>query len=138
MYKYSRHDHVVNVLMVVLGLGLAAGIEPTAGTTTTTGGGVAEQEVDRVVALPGQPAVSFRQYSGYVNVNQSHGRALFYWFFESTKLPHKKPLLLWLNGGQIFYPRFGYSFHPFFLIIPPFSVISNNCCVNFFFCFLRY
>lgn len=99
MYKYSRHVHVVNVLMVVLGLGLAARIEPTAGTTTTTGGGGAEQEADRVVALPGQPAVSFRQYSGYVNVNQSHGRALFYWFFESTKFPHKKPLLLWLNGG---------------------------------------
>ncbi|XP_073040754.1 serine carboxypeptidase-like 34 [Primulina eburnea] len=104
MYRYSssRHgNYAVNVLiMVVLGLGLAAGIELTARTTTTgDGGGVAEQEADRVVALPGQPAVSFRQYSGYVNVNQSHGRALFYWFFEATKLPHKKPLLLWLNGG---------------------------------------
>ncbi|XP_073147303.1 serine carboxypeptidase-like 34 [Henckelia pumila] len=107
MYKHSISssrlgNYAVNhVLMVLLGLALAAGIEPTAGTTTTTtGGGVsAEQKADRVVALPGQPAVSFRQYSGYVNVNKSHGRELFYWFFEATKLPHKKPLLLWLNGG---------------------------------------
>ncbi|XP_021910645.1 serine carboxypeptidase-like 34 [Carica papaya] len=59
----------------------------------------AEQEADRVVRLPGQPAVSFKQYAGYVTVNQTHGRALFYWFFEATHQPHNKPVLLWLNGG---------------------------------------
>ena len=37
-----------------------------------------EQEADRVSALLGQPAVSFEQYAGYVTVNESHGRALFY------------------------------------------------------------
>ncbi|KAH7858680.1 hypothetical protein Vadar_026648 [Vaccinium darrowii] len=58
-----------------------------------------EQELDHVVELPGQPAVSFRQYSGYVTVNESHGRALFYWFFEATENPESKPVLLWLNGG---------------------------------------
>ncbi|KAG8500504.1 hypothetical protein CXB51_004417 [Gossypium anomalum] len=57
------------------------------------------QEADRVVELPGQPAVDFKQYAGYVTVNESHGRALFYWFFEATSKPEKKPLLLWLNGG---------------------------------------
>lgn len=57
-----------------------------------------EQEKDRIKALPGQPKVSFSQYSGYVNVNESHGRSLFYWLTESTS-PHTKPLLLWLNGG---------------------------------------
>ncbi|XP_008796482.1 serine carboxypeptidase-like 34 isoform X1 [Phoenix dactylifera] len=58
-----------------------------------------QQEADRVDCLPGQPPVSFRQFAGYVTVNQSHGRALFYWFFEATHDVEKKPLLLWLNGG---------------------------------------
>ncbi|KAF7836731.1 serine carboxypeptidase-like 34 [Senna tora] len=59
-----------------------------------------EQEGDRVKGLPGQPSsVNFDQFSGYITVNQSHGRALFYWFFHSTHSPHRKPLLLWLNGG---------------------------------------
>ncbi|KAI6669445.1 hypothetical protein NL676_004330 [Syzygium grande] len=57
------------------------------------------QEADRVYRLPGQPEVKFRQYAGYVTVNETHGRALFYWFFEATEKPQDKPLLLWLNGG---------------------------------------
>ncbi|CAO2168331.1 unnamed protein product [Urochloa humidicola] len=59
----------------------------------------AQQAADRVERLPGQPAVAFSQYAGYVTVNESHGRALFYWFFEATAKPEKKPLVLWLNGG---------------------------------------
>ncbi|KAF7848167.1 hypothetical protein BT93_L2234 [Corymbia citriodora subsp. variegata] len=59
----------------------------------------AQQEAARVTALPGQPLVSFRHYSGYVSVDDSLGKALFYWFFEATSQPAKKPLLLWLNGG---------------------------------------
>ena len=59
-----------------------------------------EQEADRVVGLPGQPPVKFNHYAGYVQVNQTHGRALFYWFFEAIDNPHDKPLLLWLNGGN--------------------------------------
>ncbi|URE18443.1 Serine carboxypeptidase [Musa troglodytarum] len=58
-----------------------------------------EQKFDLVSRLPGQPEVSFQQYSGYVTVSESHGRALFYWFFEATQDVEKKPLLLWLNGG---------------------------------------
>lgn len=61
---------------------------------------LARQKADRVIKLPGQPPlVDFKQYAGYITVNQSHGRALFYWFFESSTNPHKQPLLLWLNGG---------------------------------------
>jgi serine carboxypeptidase-like clade 2 len=65
--------------------------------TTTT----AQQELDRVRSdLPGQNFdVSFKHYSGYVNVNQQSGRALFYWLFESVEGPDSKPLVLWLNGG---------------------------------------
>lgn len=59
-----------------------------------------EQELDRISALPGQPPVSFSQYSGYVTVNEKHGRALFYWFIQATTSPRNKPLVLWLNGGQ--------------------------------------
>ncbi|KAI4335540.1 hypothetical protein L6164_014178 [Bauhinia variegata] len=58
-----------------------------------------EQELDRISELPGQPRVSFSQFSGYVTVNEPHGRALFYWFTEATTSPHNKPLVLWLNGG---------------------------------------
>ncbi|XP_007043281.2 PREDICTED: serine carboxypeptidase-like 34 [Theobroma cacao] len=60
---------------------------------------LARQEADRVTKLPGQPPVEFKHYAGYVTVNESHGRALFYWFFEASSKPEKKPLLLWLNGG---------------------------------------
>jgi serine carboxypeptidase-like clade 2 len=58
------------------------------------------QQADLVDALPGQPAeVGFRHFSGYVTVNETHGRAHFYWFFEATHDVSKKPLVLWLNGG---------------------------------------
>ncbi|XP_027909956.1 serine carboxypeptidase-like 34 isoform X2 [Vigna unguiculata] len=60
---------------------------------------VAEREADRVYGLPGQPPVKFKQYAGYITVNETHGRALFYWFFEATHKPEEKPVLLWLNGG---------------------------------------
>ncbi|KAL7256572.1 hypothetical protein ACSBR1_010498 [Camellia fascicularis] len=58
-----------------------------------------EAEDDRILGLPGQPKVSFKQYSGYVTVNEEAGRALFYWLTESVHLSFSKPLVLWLNGG---------------------------------------
>lgn len=61
---------------------------------------LAEQEADRVIGLPGQPEVNFTHYAGYITVNKTNGRALFYWFFEATQEPENKPLLLWLNGGN--------------------------------------
>ncbi|XP_031495086.1 serine carboxypeptidase-like 34 [Nymphaea colorata] len=57
------------------------------------------QEADRVRRLPGQPPVRFRQYAGYVTVDDRSGKALFYWFFEATHEAAEKPVLLWLNGG---------------------------------------
>lgn len=63
-----------------------------------------ESDSDKVVNLPGQPSIPpISQYSGYITVNQDHGRALFYWFFEAQSEPSNKPLLLWLNGGTIFF-----------------------------------
>ncbi|XP_058076011.1 serine carboxypeptidase-like 34 [Magnolia sinica] len=58
-----------------------------------------QQEADRVVRLPGQPPVKFQQYAGYVTIDEAHGKALFYWFFEAMNQPQSKPVLLWLNGG---------------------------------------
>lgn len=61
------------------------------------------QQLDRISALPGQPPVTFSQFSGYVTVNEQHGRALFYWLTEAaTTHPEHKPLVLWLNGGQLY------------------------------------
>ncbi|CAA6660343.1 unnamed protein product [Spirodela intermedia] len=49
--------------------------------------------------LPGQPAVGFRQYAGYIDVDRKAGRSLFYYFAEADGDAHEKPLTLWLNGG---------------------------------------
>ncbi|CAN4104660.1 unnamed protein product [Withania somnifera] len=58
------------------------------------------QDDDKVIKLPGQPnSPQVSQFSGYITVNITHGRALFYWFFQSQSDSSKKPLLLWLNGG---------------------------------------
>ncbi|KDP38716.1 hypothetical protein JCGZ_04069 [Jatropha curcas] len=60
---------------------------------------IAQQELDRVLGLPGQTFdVSFAHYSGYVTVNEESGRAFFYWFMEAVEDPESKPLVLWLNG----------------------------------------
>ncbi|KAF9622652.1 hypothetical protein IFM89_032573 [Coptis chinensis] len=57
-------------------------------------------EADKIDALPGQPeGVNFDQYSGYVTVDPTAGRALFYYFVESPQNSSSNPLVLWLNGG---------------------------------------
>lgn len=71
-----------------------------------------EEAHDKITSLPGQPKVSFQQFSGYVTVNQAVGRALFYWFTEATTLPLSRPLVIWLNGGQN---------------VKPFSFFSHIC-----------
>lgn len=106
-------DHAF-VLMVVVVLAVVVG--------AATASIPAEQEADRVAALPGQPPVSFKQYAGYVNVNETNGRALFYWFFEATRNPKKKPLLLWLNGGTILHCIFTHTHTP-----PKLCVLPTFC-----------
>lgn len=61
--------------------------------------GVADFQSDRIVRLPGQPHVSFAQFSGFVTVNNDLGRALFYYLTEAVTNANSKPLVLWLNGG---------------------------------------
>ena len=91
-------------LLVLLTFGLAATValaRDVPEITLLSPEVLRQQEVDRVVRLPGQPKVNFTQYSGYVTVNETNGRALFYWFFEATHNPKGKPVMLWLNGGNI-------------------------------------
>ncbi|KAF9604524.1 hypothetical protein IFM89_007645 [Coptis chinensis] len=54
---------------------------------------------DKITVLPGQPHVSFQQYSGYVTIDVKKKRSLFYYFVEAEMDPASKPLVLWLNGG---------------------------------------
>nr|XP_023876154.1 serine carboxypeptidase-like 40 isoform X1 [Quercus suber]XP_023876155.1 serine carboxypeptidase-like 40 isoform X2 [Quercus suber] len=57
------------------------------------------KEKDRIDRLPGQTQVNFSQYGGYVTVDKSAGRALYYYFVEAQHSKDSLPLLLWLNGG---------------------------------------
>ncbi|XP_027102959.1 serine carboxypeptidase-like 40 [Coffea arabica] len=59
------------------------------------------KEKDRIDRLPGQPPVGFKQYGGYITVNETAGRAFFYYFVEAQgrRKPEDVPLVLWLNGG---------------------------------------
>ncbi|VVA99187.1 unnamed protein product [Arabis nemorensis] len=54
---------------------------------------------DLIKRLPGQPSVKFRQYGGYVAVNESAGQFLYYYFVESIKTNDSSPLVIWFNGG---------------------------------------
>ena len=68
------------------------------------------REKDRVLQLPGLSFnVKFAHFAGHITVNEESGRALFYWFFEAADDPSTKPLVLWLNGGDIDLP---FSFLP--------------------------
>jgi len=56
----------------------------------------------RVDSLPGQPAVRFEQYAGYVTVHAGNGRALFYWFVQAdSKKASSLPISFWFNGGSL-------------------------------------
>ncbi|KAI9088584.1 hypothetical protein K1719_029698 [Acacia pycnantha] len=56
-------------------------------------------EEDEIHSLPGQPPAEFRQYGGYITVDDENQRALFYYFVEAEGDYMSKPLVLWLEGG---------------------------------------
>ena len=54
----------------------------------------------RVEKVPGfSGPIPFSQYAGYVPVNTTAQRFLFYWFVESQSNPSTDPVVLWMNGG---------------------------------------
>lgn len=53
-----------------------------------------------ITSIPGFVApFPSKHYAGYVTVNASHGRSLYYYFVESESNPATDPVVLWLNGG---------------------------------------
>ncbi|KAL1548770.1 serine carboxypeptidase-like 45 [Salvia divinorum] len=58
-----------------------------------------QKEADKITGFPGQPTVNFRQYSGYISVDEEQERLYFYYFVEAESEAASKPLVLWLNGG---------------------------------------
>jgi len=83
---------------------------------------------DRITALPGQqpPRVDFEQYSGYVTVDEEHGRVLFYYFVESSYDAASKPLVLWLNAGN----KQRMFWHLIWLRIAVISCVSSCTCAQ--------
>ncbi|XP_051183430.1 serine carboxypeptidase 2 [Lolium perenne] len=69
-------------------------LRPAAATAAASG-----YAADRIDRLPGQPAVDFDMYSGYITVEHSAGRSLFYLLQEAPEESQPAPLVLWLNGG---------------------------------------
>ncbi|KAF9612265.1 hypothetical protein IFM89_038835 [Coptis chinensis] len=62
--------------------------------------GVVALSSSKVRALPGYPGLlPFQLETGYVNVDESDGVELFYYFIESERNPKEDPLMLWLTGG---------------------------------------
>mmetsp|Transcript_30867 Transcript_30867/g.55249 ORF Transcript_30867/g.55249 Transcript_30867/m.55249 type:complete len:524 (-) Transcript_30867:216-1787(-) len=61
--------------------------------------GTPEALADRVSYLPGWGEPHFGMYSGYVTVNETAGRSLFYIMAEAMIKPDEAPVMLWLNGG---------------------------------------
>lgn len=54
----------------------------------------------QVTSLPGfSGTIPSKHYAGYVTVNETHGRELYYYFVESEFNPATAPVVLWLNGG---------------------------------------
>ncbi|KAI3525873.1 hypothetical protein L1887_05002 [Cichorium endivia] len=54
---------------------------------------------DEVWKLPGQPPATFKQFAGYISIDEAKPRSLFYYFVEAESDSPSKPLVLWLNGG---------------------------------------
>ncbi|KAJ9169841.1 hypothetical protein P3X46_017990 [Hevea brasiliensis] len=53
-----------------------------------------------ITQIPGfSGTLPSKHYSGYVTIDESHGKKLFYYFVESEGNPLKDPVVLWLNGG---------------------------------------
>lgn len=61
---------------------------------------LSEEADNKISTLSGQPTVEFKQYGGYITVDEVQQRALVYYFVEAKVEPASKPVVLWLNGGM--------------------------------------
>ncbi|XP_074318420.1 serine carboxypeptidase-like 45 [Silene latifolia] len=83
-------------------------------------------ETELIKTLPQQPAVNFKQFAGYVTVDEAQQRHLFYYFVEAETNPQSKPLVLWLNGG----PGCSSVGYGAFMEHGPFRPTENGLVVN--------
>ena len=73
---------------------------PIAKTATRDQPQITERHDDEITHLPGlRGGFKSRHYGGYITVDESHKRNLYYYFVTSESKPAEDPLVLWLNGG---------------------------------------
>ena len=54
----------------------------------------------QIHSLPGLAEMpSFKNWAGYITVNETLGKEYYYWFVESQNDPSTDPVLLWMQGG---------------------------------------
>jgi len=76
----------MGLLLLIIAATAVSGLTAPAGT--------------KIDSLPSYNGPALSMYSGYVNVNQTNGRALFYWLVEATDVdPTTAPLVFWYQGG---------------------------------------
>lgn len=99
--KWSRVDTTNNFEVAIFAQDLHQSNNGGYSTNTRVSAQEGLKKKDRITKLPGQPPVDFDQYSGYVTVDKSKGRAFFYYLVEAPKSKGSDlPLVLWLNGGN--------------------------------------
>ena len=77
-----------------------------------------DAQKDFIQSLPGLDFdPGFKQFSGYLTVDEKHGRKIFYWYLESQNNPDEDPVVLWTNGGPgcSGFVGFGTEHGPFFI-----------------------
>lgn len=61
---------------------------------------IIEHNSNEITHLPGlKGGFKSRHHGGYITVDESHQRKLYYYFVTSENKPAEDPLVLWLNGG---------------------------------------
>ena len=76
-----------------------------------------EHLIENLPGLVNGSSVNFKQYAGYVMLDEKRNKKLFYWFVESQRNPAEDPLVLWMNGGPGYSSLGGFftehgPFHP--------------------------
>ncbi|CAB9498418.1 Carboxypeptidase Y homolog A [Seminavis robusta] len=77
-----------------------------------------DAQKDFIPSLPGLDYdPGFKQFAGYLTVDEAHGRRIFYWYVESQSNPSDDPVVLWTNGGPgcSGFVGFGTEHGPYFI-----------------------
>ncbi|GFQ00149.1 serine carboxypeptidase 1 [Phtheirospermum japonicum] len=85
-----RKTHLFCYLALTVAIQIALSFKPASSAP----------EAALVTSIPGfNGTLPSKHYSGYVTLDESHGKKLFYYFVESERNSAKDPIVLWLNGG---------------------------------------